>query len=67
MGVWMGMFGYVGYLTAKPGYYLKLKHIGLSILTSWPAAVLTVVPILIAPLLEVPTKFEVISKEIAAE
>jgi Glycosyl transferase family group 2 len=57
--IWLGMYGYIGYLVGDK----KLKHILLSIVLSWFTSVMNTIPICVGLFFKRPVKFEVIEKE----
>jgi Glycosyl transferase family group 2 len=57
--IWLGMYGYIGYLVGDG----KLKHILLSMLLAWFTSVMNTIPICVGLFFKKPVKFEVIEKE----
>ena len=57
--IWLGLYGYIGYLVGGG----KLKHILLSIALAWFASIMNTFPICVGLFFKRPVKFEVIEKE----
>ena len=57
--IWLGMYGYIGYLVGDG----KLKHILLSMALAWFASIMNTFPICVGLFFKRPVKFEVIEKE----
>jgi cellulose synthase/poly-beta-1,6-N-acetylglucosamine synthase-like glycosyltransferase len=57
--IWLGMYGYIGYLVGDG----KLKHILLSMVLAWFTSIMNTFPICVGLFLKRPNKFEVIEKE----
>jgi hypothetical protein len=57
--IWLGMYGYIGYLVGDG----KLKHILLSIVLSWFTSIMNTFPICVGLFFKRPVRFEVIEKE----
>lgn len=57
--IWLGMYGYIGYLVGDG----KLKHVLLSMALAWFASIMNTFPICVGLFFKRPVKFEVIEKE----
>jgi Glycosyl transferase family group 2 len=57
--IWLGMYGYIGYLVGDG----KLKHVLLSMALVWFASIMNTFPICVGLFFKRPVKFEVIEKE----